>query len=106
MTTNGSYESQATKDELIAALRWEAAYWELTAKQRSRFWFGKFTTWLPWLGGDEYWRRTLVLGTPITGHIVIALWRDRCPECTADIARLKQVLDDLSTTWPSAPSQG
>jgi len=50
-------------------------------------WFYKPGTWLwPWLvyfGGDEYCRRTLVIGSNLTGAVVIALWKMRgvCPGC-------------------------
>lgn len=75
---------------------WSESYWQLMALQRKpRFWFTRsFDTWLPFLGDDEYRRRTLVLGTPITGHVVIAApWRCRCRDCRDDIARLRAIVD-------------
>ncbi len=45
-----------------------------------RFWFYRpewyFPTWKPiWLGGDEYYRRTIVIGYNVTGQLVIAVGR-------------------------------
>lgn len=38
-----------------------------------RFWFSRFSTWKPvWKSTDEWMRTTLVIGTPLTGSIVIA----------------------------------
>lgn len=41
--------------------------------------------WLPYLGSDEWHRRTVVLPIPFSGYLVIALWRFTCedPYCMA-----------------------
>ena len=82
-------------EDFHADLQWEADYWHLMALNKRRVWFygPGCTGWLPRLGDDEYGRRTLVLGTPITGHIVIALWRDHCEVCDKDLAELHQRVD-------------
>lgn len=35
--------------------------------------------WLPYLGGDEYLRRTIVLAIPFGGYLAVALWK--APPC-------------------------
>jgi hypothetical protein len=84
--------SEMEQEQGHAPMSWEEAYWELTAITRTRVWRyrrGNLSTWLPWLGDDEYLRRTLVLGTPLTGHIVIALWHCCCQECDSHIQALR-----------------
>jgi hypothetical protein len=66
----------------------------IPAGPKGRFWFYKpcwyfggwnwWVRWMPiWLGGDEYCRRTLVLGHNVTGQLVIALWQCRgCEDCS------------------------
>lgn len=51
-----------------------------------RIWFYRpqwwFAGWSPiWIGHDEYARRTLVLGWPVTGMAIIALGPCGDPEC-------------------------
>ena len=42
--------------------------------------------WSPvWLGGDEFCRRTLVIGWNFTGQIIIPLWYCRTPDPTWDV---------------------
>lgn len=75
---------------------WSEAYWELMALQRKpRFWFSRsYDAWLPFLGDDEYQRRTLVIGTPLTGHVIIAApWRCRCGDCREHVDRLRAIVD-------------
>lgn len=87
--------AQAVKDAAaIRSLAWECAYWELTAVERRRFWtYGR--DWRGWaqIGSDEYRRRTLVLGVPFVGALVVALWRCRCEDCAADIAALRATVE-------------
>ncbi|WP_346007446.1 hypothetical protein [Janibacter terrae] len=82
-------EVQASR-ELTAELqdaRWSAAYWEYMALRKKRVW------WLGWdwrihLGGDEYDRRTIVVGP-----VCIALWHDS--EARERIADCERVMDDI-----------
>jgi hypothetical protein len=60
--------------------------WQSTEPKR-RPWFAKpgdyYTRWSPvWLGGDEYCRRTLVLGWGFLGLVIIPLAECRgCEDC-------------------------
>lgn len=67
-----------------------------------RFWFYKKENWepalrhqfgWPYLGGDEWGRRTIVIGTRWTGAIVIALWTCWCTECHVGRAQTYQDTD-------------
>lgn len=65
--------------------RWDAAYWEYMALHKRRVW------WLGWdwriyLGGDEYNRRTIVVGP-----VCIALWHDS--EARERIAVCEDIMD-------------
>lgn len=53
----------------IEDLEWDAAYWEYMALTARRFWFSGWD-YRVYLGGDEFWRRTIVIGP-----LCIALWR-------------------------------
>ena len=80
----------------LAFAKWQAALWELSAIERRRVWTsgpGELDGWLPWIGGDEFQRKTLVVGTPLTGHVVVALWRCRCDDCAAHVAELTRIVD-------------
>lgn len=47
-------------------------------------WWG-WRTLIPfYFGGDEYNRRTIVLGWTVTGRIIIALWDCKCDCCALD----------------------
>lgn len=37
--------------------------------------------WLPYFGGDEYGRRTIVLPIPFGGYLVWAFWTCSCAFC-------------------------
>lgn len=59
--------------------------------RKSRFWtYTRESTdpkhrWIPWLGSDEWGRRTLVLPIPFAGYLVTALWWSACDEaCLAE----------------------
>lgn len=45
------------------------------------YWHGWRTLLPVWSAGDEYGRRTLVLGWTLTGRMIIALWICGCIEC-------------------------
>lgn len=73
----------------------DAAYWEYTALTRKRFWIAKrekyddIKWWenLIYIGGDEYWRWTIVIGP-----LVVALWR--MPEWQGRVASLQKTLEE------------
>ena len=66
---------------------------------KSRVWFypaGLSPSWWRnlrpgWFGGDEFYRKTIVIGFPWTGEMVVALWQFKereddlwfCSNCTA-----------------------
>jgi hypothetical protein len=61
---------------------------EIPEKPGRRVWFYKPGSWVTWhpiyFGADEWCRRTVVLGSWLTGCIVVALWRvyePSCPKC-------------------------
>lgn len=92
----------ATADEAVAKgartvdlLAWESALWQLAAIERPRMWTYSGRDWRGWpqIGSDEYRRRTLVLGLPFVGAVVIALRRCRCADCAADIAALRDIVE-------------
>ena len=66
---------------------WSAEMWELCAIKKS--WLPWWTGWqrwpLVWLGGDEFNRRTLVVGP-----VVFPLWRCRCVDCTERLDNLER----------------
>lgn len=74
--------------------RWAGAYWQWLAQYgRKRIWRSGWDRWALALGGDEFRRRTLVVGP-----FVIALWQCRgCEECREDEARLLAIIDDEET---------
>lgn len=58
---------------------------------RGRIWFWWYhdTNWtgwkhffLPWMGGDEFGRRTVVLPIHPFGWAIVALWTCYCEDCT------------------------
>jgi len=76
--------------EHLAELNWEIAYWQWCAKygRRKRVWRSGWDRWGIGLYGDEFNRRTLVLGP-----FVFALWNCRCDDCKAEAVELQAVLD-------------
>lgn len=49
-----------------------------------RPWLSRSMDWkpLPWFGGDEWCRRTLVLPIPLLGSLIVPLWTCRgCEVC-------------------------
>ena len=50
---------------------WDSHYWHWMALTSKRFWFNGWD-WRVYLGGDEFFRRTVVIGP-----LVIALWRTK-----------------------------
>lgn len=91
-----SAAARAEKDAAaIKSLLWECAYWELTAIERRRFWTYSGRDWRGWpqIGSDEYHRRTLVLGLPFVGALVIALHQCRCEDCANDIKALRDIVE-------------
>lgn len=62
-----------TPDEYDALhWEWQACMWQHYALTKRRAWWCGWRgmkPW-PWIGSDEYWRYTLVLGP-----VVVALWR-------------------------------
>jgi hypothetical protein len=63
-----------------------------------RIWFyrpGKWTGWLVGIGHDEFARRTVWLGSWLTGAVVIAYRACGDPECEADRDRMiREELDE------------
>ena len=51
--------------------------WWLTGSPSARF--------KVWVGGDEFLRLTLVVGP-----VVFPLWRCRCPDCAAELTKLRR----------------
>lgn len=86
---------RAKYDTAVESLSWGEAYWKLTAIERRRVWFYSGKGWRGWpmIGDDEYQRRTLALGLPFVGAVVIALWRCRCADCTQELAQLREFVD-------------
>lgn len=61
----------------------------LVREPKSRFWFYRpewyFDGWSPFYRGhDEYSRRTIMLGWPVTGRVVIAIGYCGDPGCYAE----------------------
>lgn len=66
---------------------WDAAYWQWLALNKSRAWWNGWD-WRIYLGGDEYWRRTVVIGP-----VCIALWRS--PEWREVVADCDRRMDKI-----------
>jgi hypothetical protein len=76
--------------EYVEGLKWDADYQQLLAIDKSWFpWWSGWQVWpLIWLGNDEYFRRTLVVGP-----LVFPLWRCRCRECRELVAEIRARVD-------------
>lgn len=56
---------------------------------KRRIWRYRYGDWspawwrylIPYIGGDEWGRRTVVIHTPPIGFLVIAYWTCRCSDC-------------------------
>ena len=68
---------------------WDAEYWKYMALTSRRLWFNGWD-WRIYLGGDEFFRRTIVVGPAC-----IALWRTReareeARSCEREMDRIKK----------------
>lgn len=86
----GKYAHYCYRCECFEAQR-DAASWQLLAIEKRRVW--RYPSWpdvrrVVGLGSDEYQRRTVWVGP-----LVLALWRCRCEDCRADLARLRADAD-------------
>jgi hypothetical protein len=94
---------RAEHEAAIESERWESAYWHLAAIEKRRVWTYKRSSWSGWpqIGSDEYGRRTLVLGVPLLGALVIALFNCRCEDCMATRDDLTRIVEtDLAPQGP------
>lgn len=82
--------TELTDAEMAHWMEWDANYWHHAALTKKRiWWYGTHAMKpYPWIGSDEYWRYTLVLGP-----LVIALWR--MPNWHIEEADARQRMEEL-----------
>ena len=83
----GKYAHYCYRCEHFEAQRaaWE---WQVAAIDKPRAWLSPGRRWGVGFGDDEYQRRTFYVGP-----LVVALWRCRCADCRAELARIRELAE-------------
>ena len=92
--------AEPRRDAELLSAKWDAEYWHYLALTKRRVWWlaREWRHWAGWriyLGGDEYGRRTVVVGP-----VCIALWMTR--EARQDIDDCVRAMDRIEAEEEAA----
>lgn len=103
MTDEEEKEKQEYEDFLLRPRR----FWTYAKDKWDPEWWHKIG--LPYFGGDEWGRRTIVIGLAGIGYVCMALWTCWCQECHFGRSQTYQDADPvisrhMLTLWGVLPS--